>query len=88
MQLYQQIKLICRLDPSQRLPPIHLAEQTTFKLSFTVIDPSSGEGVSPKQAHLLFEDTQAEEDVTMSIGVKANGRASFTLVRPCPFIYR
>ncbi|KAI9638420.1 uncharacterized protein MKK02DRAFT_42811 [Dioszegia hungarica] len=69
------------LDPLQPLPPLTLAEQTTLKLSFTVIDASTGAGVIPDQAHLLFEDTTGDEsrDVTVSVGVKSSGRASFTL---------
>lgn len=61
---------------------IDLQEGSTLKFTFTAVDSVSGEGVYPKQAHLLFEDLKGEEDVTLPVTVKENGKAGFTIVRP------
>ena len=60
--------------------PVNLTEASTFKLTFLVIDTTTGDGVFPQQAHLLFEDANGKGDVTLPITIKGNGRASFTLV--------
>lgn len=65
-------------EPSPLPSPIVLAESSTLKITFTVIDTTSGEGVFPQQAHLLFEDLKGE-DVTLPVSVKGNGRASFAV---------
>lgn len=73
--------IFCRLKEPTSLPsPIILGESSTLKLTFTVIDTTTGDGVFPQQAHLLFEDPKGVEDVTLPISVKDNGRASFTIV--------
>lgn len=59
---------------------IELGEGGTLKFTFTAIDTTSGQGVYPKQAHLLFEDLKGEEDVTLPVTIKENGKASFTIV--------
>jgi oligosaccharyltransferase complex subunit delta (ribophorin II) len=72
---------MCSLKEPAPLPsPIVLGEATTFKLTFTIVDTASGEPVFPQQAHLLFADTKGEEDVTLPVSVKSNGKASFTIV--------
>ena len=43
------------------------------------MDTSTGNPVLPQQAHLLFEDVKGG-DVTLSVNVKPNGRASFVFV--------
>jgi hypothetical protein len=74
-------ELIFRLKEPAPLPKaIELVEGGTLKFTFTAIDTSSGESVSPKQAHLLFEDMKGEEDVTLPVTVKDNGKAGFTIV--------
>lgn len=74
-----------RVKAPEPLPKkIELGEGGTFKLTFTVVDTTSGETVYPKQAHLLFEDLKGEEDVTLPITVKENGKAGFTIVSNGP----
>lgn len=68
-------------EPTPLPLPIVLADATTLKLTFTVVETTSGDGIFPQQAHLLFEDPKGGNDVTLPINVKANGKASFTLVR-------
>lgn len=67
-------------EPEPWPKTIELAEGGTFKLTFTVVDTTSGEAVYPKQAHLLFQDLKGEEDVTLPVTVKDNGKAGFTIV--------
>lgn len=67
-------------EPESLPKTIELAEGGTFKLTFTVVDTTSGETVFPKQAHLLFQDLKGEEDVTLPVTVKENGKAGFTIV--------
>lgn len=69
------------IEPTPLSSPIILSESSTLKLTFTVVDTVSGEGVFPQQAHLLFEDPKGVSDVTLPINVKGNGKASFTIVR-------
>lgn len=71
-------------EPQPWPKAIELAEGGTFKLTFTVVDTTSGEAVYPKQAHLLFQDLKGEEDVTLPVTVKENGKAGFTIVRTLP----
>jgi hypothetical protein len=79
-----QIWLTCRLKEPAPLPSaIELAEGGTLKFTFTAIDTTSGSAIQPKQAHLLFEDLKGEEDVTLPVTIKENGKASFTIVRLC-----
>lgn len=61
-----------------------LTSGSTFKLSFTVTDGSSP--VLPQQAYIVFHDAQYEDvqDVTLALGVKPNGKATYYLVRPPP----
>jgi len=74
-------ELTFRLKEPAPLPKaIELVEGGTLKFTFTAIDTSSGENVSPKQAHLVFEDMKGEEDVTLPVTVKDNGKAGFTIV--------
>lgn len=54
--------------------PITLPEASTFKLTFNV------DGELPQQAFIVFTDTERDEDVTLQIGVKDNGRATFFIV--------
>ena len=49
-------------------------------MTFTVVDTASGEAAYPKRAHLLFQDIKGEEDVTLPVTVKENGKAGFTIV--------
>lgn len=71
-------------EPAPLPSTIELGEGGTLKFTFTAIDTTSGQGVYPKQAHLLFEDLKGEEDVTLPVTVKENGKASFTIVSPLP----
>ncbi|GFZ46479.1 hypothetical protein JCM24511_04726 [Saitozyma sp. JCM 24511] len=66
-------------EPAPLPSPISLGEATTLKLTFTIVDMASGEPVFPQQAHLLFADKKGEEDVTLPVSVKSNGKASFTI---------
>lgn len=61
--------------------PVLLTSGSTFKLSFTVTDGSSP--VVPQQAYIVFRDTQYDEvpDVTLALGVKPNGKATYYIVR-------
>ncbi|KAK4687279.1 hypothetical protein P7C73_g2841, partial [Tremellales sp. Uapishka_1] len=59
-------------------PAVSLAAGSVFKLSFTAIDTSSGEGTVPQQAHILFEDARGDQ-VTLPVNVKATGKAAFTI---------
>jgi hypothetical protein len=80
-----QIWLTCRLKEPAPLPSaIELREGGTLKFTFTAIDTTSGSAIQPKQAHLLFEDLKGEEDVTLPVTIKENGKASFTIVRLWP----
>ena len=72
-------------EPAPLPSTIELGEGGTLKFTFTAIDTTSGQGVYPKQAHLLFEDLKGEEDVTLPVTVKENGKASFTIVSSLPF---
>jgi hypothetical protein len=75
---------MCRLKEPAPLPSaIELGEGGTLKFTFTAIDTTSGSAIQPKQAHLLFEDLKGEEDVTLPVTIKENGKASFTIVRQC-----
>ncbi|WVR05815.1 hypothetical protein IAU60_002840 [Kwoniella sp. DSM 27419] len=65
-------------EPAPLPNPITLTDSSIFKLSFMTIDTSTGEGVYPQQAHLLFEDTKGG-DVTLPVTVKGNGRAQITI---------
>ncbi|ORY23713.1 Oligosaccharyltransferase subunit Ribophorin II-domain-containing protein [Naematelia encephala] len=65
-------------EPTPLSFPITLTDDSTLKLSFSVVDTSSGEGVFPQQAHLLFHDPKGD-DVTLPIALKSNGKASFTI---------
>ena len=65
-------------EPTPLPAPIHLAEGSTFKLTFTIIDTESSSGVFPQQAHLLFESKDG--DVTLPLTVKSGGKAGFTIV--------
>ncbi|WWC86167.1 uncharacterized protein L201_001040 [Kwoniella dendrophila CBS 6074] len=65
-------------EPTPLPSPIALSEGSTFKLSFSVIDTASGEGIYPQQAHLLFEDPKGD-DVTLPVTVKTNGKAQITI---------
>ncbi|WWC58553.1 uncharacterized protein I303_101096 [Kwoniella dejecticola CBS 10117] len=65
-------------EPTPLPSPIALSEGSTFKLSFSVIDTATGEGVFPQQAHLLFEDPKGD-DVTLPVTVKSNGKAQLTI---------
>lgn len=69
-------------EPEPWPKAIELGEGGTFKLTFTVVDTASGEATYPKQAHLLFQDLKGEEDVTLPVTVKENGKAGFTIVSP------
>jgi hypothetical protein len=76
---------MCRLKEPAPLPSaIELGEGGTLKFTFTAIDTTSGSVIQPKQAHLLFEDLKGEEDVTLPVTIKENGKASFTIVRLWP----
>jgi len=80
---------MCRLKEPAPLPSaIELGEGGTLKFTFTAIDSTSGSAIQPKQAHLLFEDLKGEEDVTLPVTVKENGKASFTIVRSFPVCRR
>jgi hypothetical protein len=82
-------ELMCRLKEPAPLPSdIELAEGGTLKFTFTAIDTTSGSAIQPKQAHLLFEDLKGEEDVTLPVTIKENGKASFTIVRHFPVLRR
>lgn len=71
-----------RLKEPEPLPKtVELQEGGTLKLTFTIVDTASGDSVYPKQAHLLFEDLKGDEDVTLPVTVKENGKAGFTIVR-------
>jgi len=77
----QPTALTYRLKELAPLPSaIELGEGGTLKFTFTAIDTTSGSAVQPKQAHLLFEDLKGEEDVTLPVTIKENGKASFTIV--------
>ncbi|WRT64080.1 uncharacterized protein IL334_001008 [Kwoniella shivajii] len=65
-------------EPTPLPSAISLTEGSIFKLSFSVIDTASGEGLYPQQAHLLFEDPKGS-DVTLPITVKPNGKAQITI---------
>nr|ODN86506.1 oligosaccharyltransferase complex subunit delta (ribophorin II) [Cryptococcus depauperatus CBS 7841] len=65
-------------EPTPLPSPITLSETSVFKLSFSVVDIESGEGVFPQQAHLRFEDPQGD-DVTLPVTVKSNGKAQITI---------
>ncbi|WWC66428.1 uncharacterized protein I206_100330 [Kwoniella pini CBS 10737] len=65
-------------EPTPLPTPIALSEGSTFKLSFSVIDTVTGEGIYPQQAHLLFEDPKGD-DVTLPVTVKSNGKAQITI---------
>lgn len=68
-------------EPTPLPSPIALSENTNFKLAFTVIDTTSGESMYPQQAHLLLEGLQSDDDdVTLPITVKSNGKAQITIV--------
>ena len=84
----QPTALTYRLKELAPLPSaIELGEGGTLKFTFTAIDTTSGSAVQPKQAHLLFEDLKGEEDVTLPVTIKENGKASFTIVRPLRYVW-
>ncbi|ADV21204.1 oligosaccharyltransferase complex subunit delta (ribophorin II) [Cryptococcus gattii E566] len=67
-------------EPTPLPSPIVLSETSSFKLAFSVIDTISGESVYPQQAHLLLEGLQDDDDdVTLPITVKSNGKAQITI---------
>lgn len=68
-------------EPTPLPSPIVLSETSSFKLAFSVIDTTSGESVYPQQAYLLLEGLQYDDDdVTLPITVKSNGKAQITIV--------
>ncbi|CAD6570181.1 MAG: hypothetical protein TREMPRED_005636 [Tremellales sp. Tagirdzhanova-0007] len=67
------------IEPNLLPEPISLSDTSTLRFTFTVIDTSTGNGVFPQQAHLLFEDPNGRHDVTLPIIVKGNGKASFII---------
>jgi oligosaccharyltransferase complex subunit delta (ribophorin II) len=66
-------------EPAPLPSTITLSETSVFKFAFTAVNTASGEGVVPRQAHLLFEDKKGQ-DVTLNVAVKSNGKASFQIV--------
>jgi hypothetical protein len=79
--LSHSVLIRSRLNEPTPLPsPVVLSDGSTLKLTFTTVDMTSGDGVFPHQAHLLFEDPKGGDDVTLPVTVKSNGRASYTLV--------
>ncbi|KAL0252763.1 hypothetical protein I308_102155 [Cryptococcus tetragattii IND107] len=67
-------------EPTPLPSPIVLSETSSFKLAFSVIDTTSGESVYPQQAYLLLEGLQYDDDdVTLPITVKSNGKAQITI---------
>lgn len=60
--------------------PIVLTESSKLKIAFSIVDTATDEAVVPQQAYIVFEDEERGTDVTVQLGVKDNGKASYILV--------
>ncbi len=71
---------ILRFKPSQSAQSLRLAQDETFKLSFTVFDDAENSNVQPHQTFLRFYDEKADEEGIVPIKVGKDGKAKFSMV--------
>ena len=60
--------------------PLKLGQNDILKLSFTIIEIESDQGVQPHQTFLRFYDEETGEEGIQPVRVSSSGKAKFELV--------
>jgi len=68
--------------------PLELSATDTLKVTFQVVDKSSGKGVQPQQVFLRFYDEESGEEGIQPLRVASTGKVKFELVCCLVFISR
>jgi oligosaccharyltransferase complex subunit delta (ribophorin II) len=69
------------LSSSKKAAPITLSQKDSLKLSFTVVEKESKNGVQPHQTFLRFYDPATGEEGIQPVRVSSVGQGKFNLVR-------
>ncbi|KAF5371595.1 hypothetical protein D9758_003496 [Tetrapyrgos nigripes] len=64
---------------AQKPSPLHLSQTDILKLTFQIVDKSSGNGVQPRQVFLRFYDEESGEEGIQPLRVASTGKVKFDL---------